>query len=54
MAEIELDNLVKIFPYQQVKGIFHRKKQRQLRLEQQSMPYEEMGEWVPSCQPRTV
>ena len=39
MAEIELDNLVKIFPYQQVKGLFHRRQKRQLRMEQQSMPY---------------
>ncbi len=39
MAEIELDNLVKIFPYQEVKGLFHRRQKRQLRMEQQSMPY---------------
>lgn len=39
MAEIELDNLVKIFPYQEVKGLFHRRQKKQLRMEQHSMPY---------------
>ena len=39
MADIELDNLVKIFPFQQVKGLFHRRQKQQLLLEQKSMPY---------------
>lgn len=39
MADIELYNLVKIFPYIEIKGIFNRKKQRELLEQQQSMPY---------------
>ena len=39
MADIELDNLVKIYPFQPVKGLLHRRRQRALLARQQSMPY---------------
>lgn len=39
MADIELVDLVKIFPYIQIKGVFNRRKQRELLEQQQSMPY---------------
>lgn len=39
MADIELDNLVKIYPFQPVKGLLHRRRQRALLAQQQSMPY---------------
>lgn len=39
MADIALENLLKIFPYAKADGIFRRKKQRELLERQKAMPY---------------
>ena len=39
MGQIELKEVLKIFPYMEVKGIFNRKKKQELLEKQRSMPY---------------
>ena len=39
MGSIELNNIVKIFPYTEVKGLFGRKKKQELLEKQKAMPY---------------
>ncbi|MCR4632824.1 MAG: ABC transporter ATP-binding protein [Erysipelotrichaceae bacterium] len=39
MAEIRLDDVTKIYPFQEVGGLFNRKKKQEILKRQQSMPY---------------